>query len=435
MSLRNFEHSAEVSIVRGVPPLEDDKIFSMVKEAVDLIGGIRKLVKPGEKVLINPNMQAPFPPPVTVDPRVVKALVQLCRKEAETDNIIVGERTSAVTRVYRKKSTAQVSEKTGMTKAVEEAGGSWLPFDEYDWVEVQIPGALVARKVVVTKAFEECDAYIPITVFTVSEDVLFGRMVKKPIGILDDEHIFKWHRQDLFQKVVDLYRYVKPKCRLAIMDGIVAQEGALILGAPVALNLIVASTDSVAIDAVCCDIAGIRPREIHHVRLADFYGLGCADLSRISVRGYPLEEAKKIHGPFKRATAEVAGVYPKVDVLPGGVCESCKWWARMVLEHALAEGVLEKITDRFGRLCFIMGVSPQLPEKPSDIEGLPIIFGDCAIRQVMADHNWNIAIEVAEAVPGCPKPDPAPLIVPGCPPLRAKQYYRELKKLVLKPVK
>jgi uncharacterized protein (DUF362 family) len=54
---------------------------------------------------------------------------------------------------------------------------------------------------------------------------------------------------------------------------------------PVEKDIILASADSVAIDAVAAKIMGFDPLELPFIRLAHERGLGCGDLSRIDVQG------------------------------------------------------------------------------------------------------------------------------------------------------
>ena len=51
-----------------------------VRKAVDLVGGIKSIVKPGYTVVLKPNMGFPNPPQIasTTNPSVVRATAQLC---------------------------------------------------------------------------------------------------------------------------------------------------------------------------------------------------------------------------------------------------------------------------------------------------------------------------------------------------------------------
>ena len=69
-------------------------------------------------------------------------------------------------------------------------------------------------------------------------------------------------------------------------------------------NVILASADQVAIDAVAAKLMGMDPMSIKFIRLAHEHGLGCGDPSKIEIVG-DLEAAKEnwhFDGPFKKMT-------------------------------------------------------------------------------------------------------------------------------------
>ncbi|MDH5794843.1 MAG: DUF362 domain-containing protein, partial [Candidatus Bathyarchaeota archaeon] len=53
-----------------------------VQEAISLVGGIESFVRPHDKVIIKPNLVFALPSDTgfTTDPRVVQAIVELCRR-------------------------------------------------------------------------------------------------------------------------------------------------------------------------------------------------------------------------------------------------------------------------------------------------------------------------------------------------------------------
>jgi uncharacterized protein (DUF362 family) len=73
---------------------------------------------------------------------------------------------------------------------------------------------------------------------------------------------------------------------LAIMDGTTAGDGAgPRMIKPIAKNVILASADQVAIDAVAAKLMGFDPLSIKYIRLAHDQGLGCGDPQDIELVG------------------------------------------------------------------------------------------------------------------------------------------------------
>ena len=72
----------------------------------------------------------------------------------------------------------------------------------------------------------------------------------------------------------------------AVMDGTTAGDGpGPRLMRPVAMNLLLASGDQVAIDAVAAKLMGMDPLSIKYIRLAHDLGLGCGDVDQIELVG------------------------------------------------------------------------------------------------------------------------------------------------------
>jgi hypothetical protein len=69
-------------------------------------------------------------------------------------------------------------------------------------------------------------------------------------------------------------------------------------------NVILASADQVAIDAVAAKMMGLDPLSIKFIRLAHDLGLGCGDPRDIEIVGDPQAAAENWHfaGPFKKMT-------------------------------------------------------------------------------------------------------------------------------------
>jgi uncharacterized protein (DUF362 family) len=95
----------------------------------------------------------------------------------------------------------------------------------------------------------------------------------------------------LNKNIVDLASVVKPS--IAVVDGIVAGEGHETSGNPVEMNLVIAGTDPVAVDAVGAAVMSITPENVKHLRLAEEKGLGTCDLEQIEIIGESIESVKK----------------------------------------------------------------------------------------------------------------------------------------------
>ncbi len=136
--------------------------------------------------------------------------------------------------------------------------------------------------------------------------------MKGLMGLLSwpDRHDF--HRRGVEEDVVELYRRLRSRIRMTIIDGITAMEGhGPTNGRPVAMNSLLAGTDTVAVDAVGCHMMGFEPEDIHHIRLAHEQGLGNMKAKwQVHPEGTPLPVR-----PFERARPD-NGLRTKVISFP-----------------------------------------------------------------------------------------------------------------------
>ncbi len=348
-----------VSLVKG------ETVAEAVREAVDMIGGIKKVVKRGDKVFIKPNLVVPLPREsgTVTDPEVVRAVIKLV-KEAGASQIMVGD---APVFIYKSRRAFEV---TGTKKVVEEEEAEAVYLDEEEYVEVKFPKAKLMNTVKLPKKLLDCDKFITVPKLKTHTMCGVSLAIKNQIGLLSPEEKQIYHRTDIHQKVVDVTLAAKPD--LAIIDGLIALEGqGPTYGNSVKMGVVIAGEDLVAVDAVASSIMGFDPQEIAHLRLAAIQGLGEMNLDRIEVKGANISEVRRY---FKRPLADVMGVYPNVEVYVGCAChEGCLAWTRVELDRLGKHGLIEKI----GKINLIIGRDVRLPQK---MEGRTYVIGDCAER-------------------------------------------------------
>jgi uncharacterized protein (DUF362 family) len=125
-------------------------------------------------------------------------------------------------------------------------------------------------------------------------------------GLLNERR--HWTHPVIHETLVDLLMIQKKIHRgvFAVMDGTFAGDGpgprCMI---PHVKNVILASSDQVAIDAVAARLMGFDPlADCKYIRLAHEAGLGCGDVAEIEVVGEraALEEDWRFVGPFQKMT-------------------------------------------------------------------------------------------------------------------------------------
>jgi uncharacterized protein (DUF362 family) len=124
-------------------------------------------------------------------------------------------------------------------------------------------------------------------------------------GLLNERR--HWTHPVIHETLVDLLTIQKRIHRgiFAVMDGTFAGDGpGPRCMVPYAKNVILASADQVAIDAVAAKLMGFDPMSIKFIRLAHERGLGCGDPREIAITGDTEAAAEnwRFVGPFRRMT-------------------------------------------------------------------------------------------------------------------------------------
>ena len=124
-------------------------------------------------------------------------------------------------------------------------------------------------------------------------------------GLLNERR--HWTHPVIHETLVDLLMIQKKIHRglFAVMDGTFAGDGpGPRCMMPYAKNVILASADPVAIDAVAAKLMGFDPLSIKFIRLANDLGLGCGDPGKIEIVGDVDAANENWHfvGPFAKMT-------------------------------------------------------------------------------------------------------------------------------------
>lgn len=371
-----------VSISKVAAPVDDARIFAAVSESMSLACGSDELIRPGQSVVIKPNIFAPRPAPTTTDPRVVASLVRIAL-EAGAGEVTVAEGRSISTARFRSShnSTRACAELVGMNAAVEKAGGRMVYLEDDEFVEVEVPGGLVLRRARVPRTILQADVLINVPVLKIHSLTHVTLGIKNLHGLISDEDkLFGHSYRELPTKLTDFLRIRRPD--LTVIDGIIGQEGDHAeQGTPVEMGIIIAGCDVVAVDAVAAKVIGYEPAEIETIRVADEHGLGQADLHLIQVVGESIESVRR---PFAKPDIELDFErFPGLRIIAGDYCRSYQYYVRRGLDRLESAGFF----DGEGELTIIIGKDPPVPDR---LPGRVVMMGDCCLNSVsvrrLRDH-------------------------------------------------
>ena len=380
---------SRVAIVK----VNSNDIKDEIKKAVDLIGGMEKYVYKGSKVLIKPNLVYPYPPPMVTSTEVIEA-VTLLAFEAGAKEVWIGDSSSYTGKpLYGvgKWTNSDIFEIHGINKIASSTGATVLDFDECETVRLKINNGIILKEVDVYKPLLDADVIINLPALKMHFQTLVTLGIKNFHGIISDYWKVQFHRDEISQKLVDIHKVIKPK--LTIIDGILAMQGlGPRTGTDVRMDVILASDDVVAIDAVASEVMGVKADEVETTRLAAMQGIGNGNLKNIIVLGERIENVMK---ELDRPDVRIEGIFPGIDVIKGGVCVHCYGRARIFLDALFDSGLLEKADIK----TILIGVKPKMPDL-DELKGNVLLVGDCAI---CASSNLRSALnDRVYSMDGCP---------------------------------
>lgn len=261
----------------------DDYEYEPLRRAVvallEPLGGIGAHVALGEKVLLKPNMLAAREPAaaVTTHPALVRVVADLVREAGGV--VLVGD--SPGIDGFQK-----VSERTGIGRATREGGGVLVPFRE----SVELKGEGTFRRIDLARPYWEADKIINLPKLKTHEMMTMTCAVKNLFGAVVGTEKAEWHlkagtsRRQFARLLLEIYLLKRPV--LHIVDGILAMEGdGPGSGDPLAMNLLLAGRNGVAVDLVAGRLAGIPPELLHVEREAEQMGLLGARWEELEICG------------------------------------------------------------------------------------------------------------------------------------------------------
>ena len=270
-----------VSIVRCTE-YDGTKVLAAVRRAVDLLGGIGTVVRPGDRVLIKPNLLKSSPPEaaVTTHPEIVRAVIRLVREAGGRPTVGDSPGIGDLRRVCRK---------AGLLAVLAEEGVELADFE----TAAGLKGQGRFQRFEVARSASDADVIINLPKLKTHGMTVLTGAVKNLFGCIPGTRKVQWHfntgvnREAFMQMLVDLSALLKP--RLSIMDAVVGMEGnGPGSGDPRKIGILLAGADPVAVDAVAGAIVGIDPEQLPVLRAAAAAKVGETVLERITISGEDL---------------------------------------------------------------------------------------------------------------------------------------------------
>jgi uncharacterized protein (DUF362 family) len=255
--------------------VEGESPAAITKEAIAMLGGMKKFVGRGDRVIIKPNIGWDRTPEMAActNPDVVKALVELTQEAGAKHVTVIDNTTNQAKRCYVR---------SGILDAVKSTGASMPYVDETRVKKMPLKGEWLKEWDILLDVLE-ADKIINVPIAKHHSLCRLTMGMKNWLGATGGAR--NQLHQKLDQAMVDLATFFKPV--LTVLDAyrILVRNGPQggRLSDTKLVKTVVAGTDPVAVDAMGATFFDIRPQELLYLKLAQERGLGKFELEKVRV--------------------------------------------------------------------------------------------------------------------------------------------------------
>jgi len=234
-----------------------------VKSALGMLGGMASFVKPGQKVLIKPNLLSAKKPEeaITTHPAVLEAVISLVKEAGGVPEVgdSPGGKISDLQTYW---------ETTGTAEACRRQGAELVGFEKSGVYEKKVGN----RKYYIARPVLDADVVINIPKLKTHSLTVLTCAVKNMFGAVPGIRKSMHHREapkprEFSALVTDIYSLARPN--LNIVDAVIGMDGAgPSAGEPKQLGFVMAGADGVAVDAAATHLLGLDPFKVPATRIA-----------------------------------------------------------------------------------------------------------------------------------------------------------------------
>ncbi len=303
-----------VSIVR----ISNGKTAAAVEAAIDLLGGIGRITRGKDSVMLKPNLVS-TQAEATTKPAVVRALAEIMKRAGK--EVSIGEGSAAAPKfnviggqIFRTRKREildpmqqYVFDQLGYTELGKTLRVPLVNLHSGDLVDVKVPGGFAFQKLTIHKSLADVDLLCSVPMMKTHQLATVTLGMKNLVGVFPGTvyQAVRGHMHDITSEVeptgtaaaiVDMVR--ANKLGLVVVDGSTAMEGnGPSNGSLVKMDVIIAGTNPLAADMVAASVMGFEPAEISTFTWANKAGMTPASLDEIEVRGEPLDRVRR---PFAK---------------------------------------------------------------------------------------------------------------------------------------
>ena len=274
---------SEVALIR-CESYDFSEVKAAVEKGIGLLGGAPKFVAPDEKILLKLNWLSADPPEkcVTTHPAVFKAVAEIFQSAGAALSYGDSPAFQSPDSASKRTGAADLAAALNMNLADFKAGR-----------EVFFSEGRQNKKFTIANAVLENDGVISLPKMKTHGLMRVTGAVKNQFGCVPGPRKGEFHMRipdasEFARMLIDLNTCVHP--RLYIMDGISAMEGnGPRGGTPKKMNVLLFSTDPIALDATMCRLMNLDPAFVLTNVAGMEAGAGTYLESEIAILGDPIE--------------------------------------------------------------------------------------------------------------------------------------------------
>ena len=272
--------TGRVALVRCTS-YDPDEVTAAVGRGIELLGGAGRFVRPGESILLKPNLLVPRTAnrAVTTHPSVFRAVAAHLKDAGAV--LTYGDSPGFGT-------TEVAARRAGIAAAAQSLD---IPVASFGSGEtVSFPDGYLIKQFTIAQGVAHADGLISLPKMKTHGLTRMTGAIKNQFGCIPGTLKAEFHARlpnaDYFsQMLVDLNLMLRP--RLFVMDGVVAMEGnGPQGGTPRPMEVLLLSEDPVALDTAVCRMMDLDPGLVPPIVYGERHGLGTS--SGLTIVGDPL---------------------------------------------------------------------------------------------------------------------------------------------------
>jgi uncharacterized protein (DUF362 family) len=271
----------------------EDDLSSAARRAVELVGGLQ--IKPGMKVLIKPNLCNHRNPHgmVITDFAIISSAVSMVREKGCEPTIVESDNIAGTADERLRDS--------GLGSKLDEWRVPFVNLSKDEGVSQMVAGT----EFTLPRAVLDADYVVNLAKMKTCAHTTVTLGVKNLYGLLREAKKSRFHK-----KLGEILPFLAGAIRtdMTVVDGHTCMEGnGPTVGNPRSMGVVVAGTEVVSVDSLCCRLMGIDPAEVAHIAGAAEKGRG--ELYGYEIVGDPWEGyVCKFERPYSiRATLKTIG--------------------------------------------------------------------------------------------------------------------------------